>query len=267
MLSALSVLSAGLLSAQLFTPGATLNGTVNAATNYVGIGTKGPTEKLTVFGEHRNSLIQIHSTGDGSRQSADLYLWASEPGESYTGTGIGNNIKNYNGTSFPLMDTSRGGSFIRLLDNEINFNLVDNIGTRVRSMTLASNGNVGIGSVNPDAKLTVKGRIHAEEVKVDLAVPADYVFEKYYSGKSILKPEYTMLTIEEIETFTQKNNHLPGIPSAKEIQEKGLNVGEMSNLLLQKIEELTLYTIEQNKLIKEQQKRIEKLEADNNKNN
>lgn len=266
MFSALSVLSVCLLSAQLYTPGASMSPTINPATNYVGVGTRNPTEKLTVYGDHGNSLIQIHSRGDGAVQTADLYLWASEPGETYTGTGIGNNVKNYNGgTSFPLMDTSRGGSFMRLLDNEINFNLVDNTGTNSRLMTLAGNGNVGIGSLNPDAKLTVKGRIHAEEVKVDLDVPADYVFQKYYSGKSTLKPEYKMPNLEEVEKFTKENNHLPNIPSAKEIQEKGLNIGEMSNLLLQKIEELTLYTIEQNKLIKEQQKRIEKLEANQNK--
>ena len=114
--------------------------------------------------------------------------------------------------------------------------------------------NLGIGTDNPDQKLTVKGKIHAEEVIVDLQVPADYVFEKYYSGNSTLNPNYKMPTLAEVEQFTKENNHLPNIPSAKEIQEKGLQVGEMTNLLLQKIEELTLYVIEQ-------QKRIEVLES------
>ncbi|MDH6251867.1 hypothetical protein M2347_001594 [Chryseobacterium sp. H1D6B] len=128
---------------------------------------------------------------------------------------------------------------------------------------IKGNGNVGIGSEHPDAPLTVKGLIHAEEVKVDLQVPADYVFEKYYTGSSSLKPDYKMPSLQEIEKFTKENNHLPNIPSAKEIRDKGLSLGEMSNLLLQKIEELTLYTIEQNKLILEQQKRIEALEKKN----
>ncbi|WP_291141818.1 hypothetical protein [Flavobacterium sp. UBA7680] len=110
-------------------------------------------------------------------------------------------------------------------------------------------GNVGIGSVSPDEKLTVKGKIHAEEVRVDLLVPADYVFEKYYSGSSVLKADYTMPTLAEIEKYTKENNHLPNVPSAREIKEKGLQLGEMSNILLQKIEELTLYIIEQNKKI------------------
>jgi len=60
--------------------------------------------------------------------------------------------------------------------------------------------------------------------------------------------------INEIETFVKENNHLPDMPSAKEIQENGLKVGEMNNLLLQKIEELTLLLIEQNKKIIEQDK-------------
>ena len=93
-------------------------------------------------------------------------------------------------------------------------------------------------------------KIHAEEVRVDLSVPADYVFESYYTGFSELKPEYTMPTLEEVEAYTKENNHLPEMPSAKEIQEEGLYLSKMANLLLQKVEELTLYTIEQEKRIK-----------------
>lgn len=115
-------------------------------------------------------------------------------------------------------------------------------------------GNVGIGTANPDAKLTVKGNIHAEEIIVDLLVPADYVFQKYYTGRSALKSDYTMPTLAEIESYTKVNHHLPNVPSAKELQQNGVSLGEMSNVLLQKVEELTLYIIEQNK-------KIEALEA------
>lgn len=120
-------------------------------------------------------------------------------------------------------------------------------------MIIRANGFIGIGSKNPDAELTVKGKIHAQEIKVDLAVPADYVFQKYYTGNSILKSDYRMLPIEDLGKFTEKNHHLPNIPSAGEIQANGFNVSEMSNLLLEKIEELTLYSIEQNKEIKQLQ--------------
>lgn len=124
------------------------------------------------------------------------------------------------------------------------------------SVMQITNGKVGIGSTNPDEKLTVKGKIHAEEIKVDLAVPADYVFQKYYTGKSELKADYTMPTLAEIESFTKENHHLPNVPSAQEIQENGLTLGEMSNALLQKVEELTLYAIEQ-------QKELDRLKTEN----
>jgi hypothetical protein len=126
----------------------------------------------------------------------------------------------------------------------------------ILNSSIYDNGNVGIGSTNPDQKLTVKGKIHAEEIIVDLAVPADYVFQKYYTGKSELKSDYVMPTLAEIESFTKKNNHLPNVPSAQEIQQKGLSLGEMSNALLQKVEELTLYAIEQ-------QKEIDRLKTEN----
>ncbi|MEW7279424.1 hypothetical protein ABW636_12590 [Aquimarina sp. 2201CG1-2-11] len=100
------------------------------------------------------------------------------------------------------------------------------------------------------ANITAKGRVHCEEVLVDLKIPADYVFEKYYEGTSKLKSSYTMPTLEEVEAFTKKNHHLPAMPSAAQIREEGLQLKEMTNLLLQKVEELTLYTIEQEKRIK-----------------
>ncbi|MFV5701596.1 hypothetical protein ACM55F_06955 [Flavobacterium sp. XS2P12] len=122
-------------------------------------------------------------------------------------------------------------------------------------------GKVGIGSTNPDQKLTVKGKIHAEEIIVDLAVPADYVFQKYYTGKSELKSDYTLPTLAEIESFTKKNHHLPNVPSAQEVQQNGVSLGTMSNVLLQKVEELTLYAIEQNKVIEELKAQVTALMA------
>jgi hypothetical protein len=106
-------------------------------------------------------------------------------------------------------------------------------------------GNVGIGTTTPDQKLTVKGKIHTEEVIVDLNVPvADYVF----------KPNYKLMPLPEVEQFVKANSHLPEIPSAAEITKNGLSMGEMQNKLLQKVEELTLYIIEQQKEIEELKK-------------
>jgi hypothetical protein len=123
------------------------------------------------------------------------------------------------------------------------------------------NGYVGIGTNAPDEKLTVKGKIHAEEVRVNLDIPApDYVFEKYFNKDSKLNPSYEMPTLKEVEAFTRANNHLPEIPSSKEMQEDGIQLKEMNLKLLQKIEELTLYTIEQQKQLEQQKVRLENLE-------
>ncbi|WP_452601289.1 hypothetical protein [Pontimicrobium sp. MEBiC06410] len=126
-------------------------------------------------------------------------------------------------------------------------------------------GNVGIGTEIPDEKLTVKGKIHVQEVRVDLEAPIapDYVFEKYYKGKSKLNPDYKMPTLKEVELYTKANNHLPEVPSAEEMQANGIELKVMNLKLLQKIEELTLYTIEQQKEIDSQN---EELKSQKNKN-
>ncbi|MEP1095926.1 MAG: hypothetical protein ABJG78_12495 [Cyclobacteriaceae bacterium] len=112
-------------------------------------------------------------------------------------------------------------------------------------------GNLGIGTTTPDEKLTVKGRIHTEEVLVDLSVSApDYVFAK----------DYNLPTLESVEAYIRSEHHLPEIPSAKEMEADGVELGTMNMLLLKKIEELTLYQIDMMKVIKEQNKRIEQIE-------
>jgi hypothetical protein len=109
-----------------------------------------------------------------------------------------------------------------------------------------SNGMVGIGTVNPDQKLTVNGTVHASAVQVDLNVPGpDYVFEEGYELPSL----------ETIQRYINQNKHLPEVPSAKEMEEKGLNLGDMNLILLKKVEELTLHVIEMKKEIEELKKK------------
>lgn len=106
-------------------------------------------------------------------------------------------------------------------------------------------GKVGIGTPSPDEALTVKGKIHTQEVIVDMNVPlADFVFDE----------NYKLMPLHQVEQFVKTNNHLPEVPSAAEVSKNGLSVGEMQNKLLQKIEELTLYVIQQQKEIEELKK-------------
>jgi hypothetical protein len=105
-----------------------------------------------------------------------------------------------------------------------------------------NSGNVGIGTTSPQNKLDVNGTIHAKEVKVDLTGWSDFVFA----------PAFKLKPLGEVEQYIKANGHLPEIPSATEVEQNGVNVGDMQAKLLQKVEELTLYTIEQDKKIKEQ---------------
>lgn len=118
----------------------------------------------------------------------------------------------------------------------------------VERMRIDANGNVGIGIIAPTEKLTVNGKIKANEIRVDGAGAPDYVFEEGYE----------IGTLKEVESYIKINKHLPEVPSAKEFERDGMAVGEMNKLLLKKIEELTLHVIEMNK-------RVEKLETENQK--
>ena len=111
-------------------------------------------------------------------------------------------------------------------------------------------GNVGIGTTNPQNKLDVNGTIHSKEVKVDMLGWSDFVFKK----------EYNLPTLEEVEKHITEKGHLENIPSEKDVLENGINLGEMNAKLLQKIEEMTLYMIEQNKQIIDLKYRLEKVE-------
>ncbi|GAA4273203.1 hypothetical protein GCM10022258_24970 [Aquimarina gracilis] len=189
----------------------------------VGIGTIAPNHTLDIYGASRSINL-----GD----SVGSLLFRNNSG----GT---NEIRSY---GLALEIETRDFQDIFFNSNNGNSKLV----------TIKGDGSgVGIGTTTPDSKLTVKGKIHAEEVKIDLSVPApDYVFKK----------EYDLLTIDEVQQHIQEKGHLPNIPSAKVMETEGVDLGTMNMKLLEKIEELTLYAIEQNKKNKEQEERIKILE-------
>ncbi len=120
------------------------------------------------------------------------------------------------------------------------------------NMRINSQGNIGIGTTNPAHTLDVCGTIRASEIKVDLqgSCGADFVF----------KDDYKLMDLKDLETFVRANQHLPEVAPEKEMLEDGVNINELQIKLLQKIEELTLYTIELNKKSEKQSNTIDNLE-------
>ena len=116
--------------------------------------------------------------------------------------------------------------------------------------TIFQQNNVGIGTDNPGYKLEVAGTVRANTFSAVTPPWPDYVFE----------PNYELRDLTEVDQYLKAHKHLPDIPSEKELQATGLDLPAMDAKLLRKIEELTLYLIEQNKLIKAQGDRISELE-------
>jgi len=119
------------------------------------------------------------------------------------------------------------------------------------NVTIDENGNMAIGTESAGSwKLAVNGAMRAKEVKVETGW-SDFVFEE----------DYALPTLEEVEKHIKEKGHLKDIPSAEEVAKNGIFLGEMDSKLLQKIEELTLYIIEQNKKLEAQQAEINELRA------
>jgi hypothetical protein len=155
------------------------------------------------------------------------------------------NNDNTGGKNYQL-NLNEGGMFYRS-----GFPLDSQWGVWREIIMASENGNVGIGKMNPKNKLDVNGTIHSQEVKVDMDNWSDFVFKK----------EYNLPTLKEVENHIAEKGHLENIPSEEEVLKNGINLGEMNAKLLQKIEELTLYMINQNKQIIDLQYRLEKMEV------
>lgn len=123
------------------------------------------------------------------------------------------------------------------------------VGRISNKSNLLVQGNVGIGTSSPTEALEVNGTIRSKEVKVEAAPWPDYVFEADYNLKSL----------SSVADFISKNGHLPNVPSAAVVEANGVALGEMNAKLLEKIEELTLYIIDQNKRIEQLESKTSKL--------
>ena len=257
----------------------------------VGIGISSPTSKLHLVQDNENFDSGIKIVGSTSGISGRIWMGNEklhiDNATAGTGTGftLDKNGKIGIGTSNPeakleVLKTGTIGSkwnpsasYLKLTDgnysliadgNEIYTNHSLHLGCgdgqsiifrKVNStgysnlMIIKSDGNVGIGTTNPGTyKLAVEGKIGAHEIVVTTEGWADFVFED----------DYNLMPIKEVENFIEENGHLPDVPNAEQVKEEGVSLGEMDKILLQKIEELTLYVIE---LKKENEELNQKVEA------
>lgn len=190
----------------------------------VGIGTNNPASLVEVR-KDQSAMTQIilnnaYTTGASTRFS--MYRGSTE---------IAN--LQVNGTNNNLLIANRTID----ADANINFSLSDGI----YNVTFRGNGNVGIGVTVPSEKLCVNGNIKSKKSIVTQVGWSDYVFSD----------DYHLRPLSEVARYIKENRHLPEIPSAKEVEEQGVDLGANQALLLKKIEELTLYIIKQQSEIDE----------------
>ena len=200
----------------------------------VGIGTTSPTEKLEITGN-------MNVSGQ---------TWIGPKVPSYAPFNINQPTPYMYSGMFAHTDPS--------VDRRMMFGVFNNIigiqaavysnGNNTSLLLNPGGGDVGIGTTTLPAgyKLAINGNAIANKVVVKQFPWADFVF----------KPEYELPPLSKVEDFIKKNGHLPEIPNEAEVKEKGIDLGSMEAKLLQKVEELTLYLLQQ-------QKRMEKIEIEN----
>lgn len=271
----------------------TLNGTTTTSermridnTGKVGIGEINPLARLQIThdGADTDPHLKLHATGGAARinwttntnsnvWTAQSYLESATTANNYWrleygstpyfyvkgdgNVGIGTSspdtklqvVGSENDGTIAALKITNGSQNMLLDGNEIDAlatGLYLNHNTALNVILATGGGKVGIGTSTPDNKLDVLGIIRANEVIVETGW-ADYVFNEDYQ----LKP------LDEVEAFIKENKHLPSVPSAANIQEKGAHVAELMTKMMEKIEELTLYSIQQKKEIDALKKRLD----------
>ena len=225
------------LEDELFTIGVREHDIMNfTPAGNVGIGTDQPAQMLHVV--NGNILIsRTSSTGNRAPSSRNGSLLFGDEIDGNTQYGSWG-IEYVNDPNHP--EQGQGLNFWQPFG-------ANHLSTTNYRLFLADDGKVGIGTQFPHAELSVNGTVLAKAVRVTTNATywPDYVFGN----------DYKMMTISELESYVNENKHLPGIPSASEVEEEGsVDLGEMNTILLQKVEELTRYIINLQKQIDELKK-------------
>jgi hypothetical protein len=235
-------------------------------TGRVGISTLNPDGKLTIAAPLDGSVAAL-TIGDGNPGNTNVPVFTPTGGYNIDFHTWRDVIPNQIGARIRaerINNYSGGSALVQSMDLTFSTSSGFDQSQLTEKLRVRSDGNVGIGTTTPDAKLAVNGTVHAKEVKVDLIGWPDYVFNE----------DYHRLTLKEIEDYIAANHHLPEMPSAENVVKNGVNLGEMVKLQTKKIEELTLHLIEkekqvdkekftnaqQQKQLSEQNLRIENLE-------
>ncbi len=218
-------------------------------TGNVGIGVTNPSTLLHVNGEVRSKKNWITEDGQRAAEITPQGIYSGVGNWSPTSRSIHYEIAG--GWDLSQIQIRAGGSTIKntiRLQTDWNGSDVDGTGgvyfglKSTDTHVMLSNGNVGLGTLKPTERLSVNGKIRAQEVKVETSNWPDYVFAEGYQLPSL----------KETAEFIKSNKHLPGVPKATQIEENGLSLGEMNKILMQKVEELTLHLIEKDKKIENQ---------------
>ena len=225
-----------------------------------GLGTTAPLAKLHIASFHG------HETGVYSGYG-DLLLYNHSNAKAQLGATLvfGSHFENGSGNGFSTRAAIKGGTSIYgntgagyLAFYTVPTGLANQNTERMR---IDHKGNIGIGTTTPSSKLDVAGDIKAQEIEVTLASINDMQLNGTLAANNItytangntadfvFEDNYQLKDLTEVEAFIKANKHLPEIPSAAEMEESGINLAEMNKLLLMKVEELTLYSIEQEKKI------------------
>lgn len=196
----------------------------------VGIGTLTPLSALEIKGD---ILISNSSIPMGINTEVHGYSPILNMSLNFRETNIN---KNYIGAAFRIDARSPGLPLFQWLKRDPGEGIEEQV-----IMNLSQSGNLGIGISQPGERLAVNGNIRAKEIKVETDHWPDYVF----------KSDYLLQPLIEIKKYINQHGHLPEIPTSATVEKEGINLGEMNRLLLQKIEELTLHLISQDKKVNE----------------